>query len=405
MTSWSRRNQLLAAAVPVVLLLLAFLVFPRDGSRTVTAHFDRAVAVYPGTDLRVMGVQIGEVKSIVPDGNSVRVEMVYDEEYKLPADAKAAVVTPTLVADRYVQVFPAYGKGAVMPDGADIPLSRTQTPIELDRMFKALDDLSVTLGPKEGSLDGGALDNLLTAGTKALEGNGELGSKTIRNLSAAAETFARNRGPLFDNVRSLAEITDTLAANDSTVQDFLTHLTSVSGQLEGEREELGTVLASLARVLGIVKGFVHENREALGTNVELLTSLLERVDNQKDNLGLVVQKGSVALSNLAIAFESGTGTYGSRIQVPPTFGRLDQFLCQTIVNNTPTDSQDETQAAVCPLLETLLRPLLPATSGAASAKAPEPPAAPAGPEIPELVPPDLKDGLPSLFDLLGGGRR
>ena len=121
MTSWSRRTQLLAAAIPVALLLLAFLVFPGDGSRTVTAHFDRAVAVYPGTDLRVMGVQIGEVTAVVPDGNSVRVEMVYDEEYKLPADAKAAVVTPTLVADRYVQVFPAYGKGAVMPDGGGHP--------------------------------------------------------------------------------------------------------------------------------------------------------------------------------------------------------------------------------------------------------------------------------------------
>src|SRR5688572_33167200 len=131
MTSWSRRTQMSAAAVPGALLMLAFLVFPRGGDRTVSAHFDRAVAVYPGTDLRVMGVQIGEVTAVVPDGNSVRVEMVYDEKYKLPADASAAVVTPTLVADRYVQVFPAYGKGAVMPDGADIPLSRTQTPIEL----------------------------------------------------------------------------------------------------------------------------------------------------------------------------------------------------------------------------------------------------------------------------------
>ena len=303
MTGWSRRTQIIAAAVPVALLLLGFLLFPGNGSRTVVAHFDRAVAVYPGTDLRVMGVQVGKVKAVVPDGNSVRVEMEYDAEYKLPADAKAAVVTPTLVADRYVQVFPAYGKGAVLPDNGDIPLSRTQTPVELDRMFKALDDLSVTLGPKAGSTSG-ALDNLLTAGSKALEGNGELGSKTIRNLSQAAGVFAQNRGPLFDNVRSLASITDTLAANDTTVQAFLQDLTSVSGQLAGERDELRTVLASLARVLGTVKGFVHENRKVLGKDVELLTSLLERVDNQKDSLGLVVQKGSVAMSNLAIAFES-----------------------------------------------------------------------------------------------------
>ena len=387
---------MVVAAGVVALLALALLIFPGDGSRTVTAHFDRAVAVYPGTDLRVMGVQIGEVNSVVPDGNSVRVEMTYDGKYKLPADAKAAVVTPTLVADRYVQVFPAYGEGAALPDGGDIPLGRTQTPIELDRMFKALDDLSTTLGPKDGAA-GGALDTLLTAGAKALEGNGELGSKTIRNLSEAADTFARNRGPLFDNVRALAELTDTLAANDTTVQTFLKSLTSVSGQLEGEREELRRMLAALARVLGTVKGFVHDNRKTLGKDVELLTSLLERVDNQKDNLGLVIQKGSLALSNLAIAFESGTGTYGSRVQAGPGIQfRLDQFLCQTLVNDGVPES-------VCGILGKLLQPLLPATKDDPN---PTPPlAAEPGAAAAEPVPNSLKSGLPTLFSLLGGDRR
>ena len=398
MTNVSLRLQIAVSAGVVALLALALLIFPGDGSRTVTAHFDRAVAVYPGTDLRVMGVQIGEVTAVVPDGSSVRVEMTYDPEYKLPADAKAAVVTPTLVADRYVQVFPAYDKGAALPDDADIPLERTQTPIELDRMYKALSDLSVTLGPEAGSTSGGALDSLLSAGAEALDGNGELGSETIRNLSAAADTFARNRGPLFDNVRSLAEITDTLAANDTAVRSFLRRLTSVSGQLEGEREELRTVLASLARVLGTVKGFVHENRKVLGEDVRLLTSLLERVDREKDAVGIAVQEGSLALGNLAVAFESTTGTYGSRVQVQPGIQfRPDTFLCETLVNaGAPRE-------VICPILETLLAPLLPALSGeTASAKAPEQSAAPT---LPEVVPSDPQGELPDLFDLLGGDRR
>jgi phospholipid/cholesterol/gamma-HCH transport system substrate-binding protein len=402
MTSWSRRTQILAAAIPVALLLIAFVIFPGNGSRTVTAHFDRAIAVYPGTDLRVMGVRIGEVTDVVPDGNSVRVEMSYDAQYDLPADAKAAVVTPTLVADRYVQVFPAYAKGARLPDGGDIPLERTQTPIELDRMFRALDDLSVTLGPKAGSTRG-ALDDLLTAGAKALDGNGALGSETIRSLSSAAEVFAQNRGPLFDNVRSLAELTDTLAANDATVRKFVRDLTSVSGQLEGEREELRDVFEALAEVLGTVEDFIEENREVLGDDIRLLTSLLERVDRQKDALGIVVQEGSVALSNLALAFEPKTGTYGSRVQVAPTFSRLDQFFCQIITNSGPPGS-----AAVCPILTTLLAPLITPTAAdaAAGAAAPDPVAAPAEPAAPTL--PDLPGSnkrLPNLFDLLGGVRR
>ena len=151
------------------------------------------------------------------------------------------------------------------------------------------------------------------------------------------------------------------------------------------------MLASLARVLGIVKGFVRENREALGTDVELLTSLLERVDNQKDNLGLVIQKGSVAMSNLAIAFESGTGTYGSRVQVGPGDGpfNLDKFLC----------SNGSVLQPACPLLGPLLELLTPAPSGsAANAAAPEPTAAPTEPAAPSI--PDVK--VPSLLSLLGG---
>ncbi len=394
MMTWSRRTQLLLAAIPVGLLLLAFVIFPGEGSRTVTAHFDRAVGVYPGTHLRVMGVRVGEVTAVVPDGNSVRVEMTYDGDYKLPADAKAAVVTPTLVADRYVQVFPAYSKGAAMADDGDIPLSRTQVPIELDRMFKSLDDLAVTLGPQAGSTKG-ALDNLLTAGTKALDGNGELGSDTIRNLSKAAEVFADNRGPLFENVRSLAEITDTLATNDATVQEFLTELSGVSAQFAGERDELEAVLESLAKVLGSVKGFVSENRETLGKDIDMLGSLLQRVDNQKDAVGIVVQQGSLAMSNLALAFEPTTGTYGSRVQIAPGIQfRPDQFLCQTLINVGAPQ-------VVCDLISGLLTPILPATSGGV-------PTLPSGdavstPDIVQAPTPAAQGGLPDLLSLLGGG--
>jgi phospholipid/cholesterol/gamma-HCH transport system substrate-binding protein len=399
MTTWIKEHVMLAASAGVaVLLLVAFIIFPGDGSRTVTAHFDRAVAVYPGTQLRVMGVSVGEVTDVVPDGNSVRVEMTYDAQYKLPAGAKAAVITPTLIADRYVQVYPAYSSGPVMADGADIPLDRTNTPIELDRMYKALDDLSTTLGPKAGSTRG-ALDALLTAGAKALDGNGKLGSETLRNLSAAADTFARNRGPLFDNVRQLAAITQTLAANDTTVQQFMKSLTSVSGQLAGEKDEIQDVLAALADVLGSVKGFVHDNRADLRTNIDLLNSLLKRVDRQKDNLGLVVEKGSLALGNLALAYDPSTGSFGSRLQVAPgILFRPDQFLCQTLVNAGAPES-------VCNVISSLLGPLIPGVKDGGTGTLPSaaPGSGSTAPAAPPASPGQKSDGPRSLLSLLGGG--
>ena len=70
------------------------------------------MSLYKGSEVRVMGVNIGTVTAVVPEGDRVRVAMEYDDEYKLPADAKAAIVTPTLTADRFVQIAPAYTGGA-----------------------------------------------------------------------------------------------------------------------------------------------------------------------------------------------------------------------------------------------------------------------------------------------------
>jgi len=102
---------LLAAAVVVALVAAAFAFTVRGSTKTVTAYFSEAISVYKGTDVDVMGVRIGSVKAVVPDGDRVRVEIEYDGKYKLPADVKAAVITPTLVADRFVQLAPAYTGG------------------------------------------------------------------------------------------------------------------------------------------------------------------------------------------------------------------------------------------------------------------------------------------------------
>ncbi|HWL50042.1 MAG TPA: MlaD family protein, partial [Acidimicrobiia bacterium] len=72
----------LAVAAAVLLLTATFFTFRGgDETRTVTAHFPRAVSVYEGTDVRVLGVNVGRVTAVTPEGNSVRVEMKYDAKY------------------------------------------------------------------------------------------------------------------------------------------------------------------------------------------------------------------------------------------------------------------------------------------------------------------------------------
>jgi phospholipid/cholesterol/gamma-HCH transport system substrate-binding protein len=349
----------LAILAAVVLLAATFFVFQGgDKTRTVTAYFDRTVSLYKGSELRVMGVNIGTVTAVVPEGDRVRVAMEYDDEYKLPADAKAAIVTPTLTADRFVQIAPAYTGGQVMADKARIDLPETGTPVELDRIYQSLSDLTQALGPNGANKDG-SLNTLLTAGAKALRGNGKLGNQTLLNLSAAVQTFGDSSGPLFNSVENMSQLTDTLAANDRFVDGFMSDLTSVSSQLAADRGNLAKALAALARAVGTVRSFVHDNKDMVQKDVRALTRLLGVTARHKDDLNTLARIGALGLDNLTIAFDNKTKSIGSRIQACsgqdpcPAGANLGNMLCDIVYNSGKFEG---TEAQTCELLKTLVQP-------------------------------------------------
>jgi virulence factor Mce-like protein len=342
----------LAVAVAVVLLTATFfLARDEPETKTVTAHFSRAVSVYEGSQVRVLGVPIGEVTAVVPEGNSVRVEMEYAAEHKVPADAQAVIVTPTLVADRFVQLTPAWTGGAVMADGADIELPDTGTPVELDRIYSSLRDLSEALGPN-GVNEDGSLDTLLEAGAGALDGQGARGNRMIRDMAQAAGTFGRGSGELFATVEHLSELTRVLAENDAVVTAFLRDLSAASSQLSGERQELRAMLAALASAVAEVETFVRDHRGQLTENVDALGEIAGVLAAEKESLALALEKGPLGAGNLAIAFDNKTGSIGGRIAVGPNADDTDGFLC-AVVQQARIPSRD----LACEVFEALLERL------------------------------------------------
>lgn len=344
-------------ALLAVVLLIAVTVNLVDGpeeKRTVTAHFPRAVSVYEETDVRILGVNVGKVTAVIPAGNSVRVEMEYDASYSLPADAKAVIVTPTLVADRFVQLTPVYTGGDVMADGAEIPLQDTGVPVELDRIYGSLQALTRALGPNGVNADG-TLDHLLAAGEKALGGQGARGNQMIRDLAKAAKTFGDGAGPLFETVTYLAEFTRTLARNDTLVRAFMQDLTGVSALLAEESDELERAVAAVARAVGSVEGFVADNREALVTDVEKLTEVMRTIAAEKDNIKSAVEIAPVAMGNLHMGFDHVSGSQSSRIGIGGHTWDADGFICAVVQQHPamPADLKD----VACDVLERLIEPL------------------------------------------------
>lgn len=350
----------LVGGVLVLVLLAGLMTFIGGGqTRTVSAHFDRAVQLYPGSEVRILGVPVGEITAVVPEGSTVRVDMTYDDEYDVPADAQAVIVTPTLTADRFVQLTPAYSGGPELEDGATIEVEDTGTPVELDRIYRSLDDLTRALGPNGVNRDG-TLDNVLGAGAKFLDGQGARANDTIVALSRAAETFGDSSGELFATVRALDEFTGALAANDAAVGRFMQDLGIVSQQLAGEKQELSAALANLAAILDKVERFVRDNRTRLNQDLADLAQILKVLGDEKKTLETILDIGPSALGNLAVAFDPETDTIGSRLGFNGNVMDLDGQLC-TLVQAGQLPSADQ----ACEVFETLLEPVFARPAAAA----------------------------------------
>jgi phospholipid/cholesterol/gamma-HCH transport system substrate-binding protein len=268
-----RRALALFTALTVV-VALAVALWPHSESVRVTAYFPRTVGIYPGSDVRVLGVRIGVVKKITPQGDRVRVELEYDKGQKVPVDARAAIVNSSVVSDRYVQLLPVYRKGPVLRDGAVIPEARTAVPVELDRIFDSLHTTAEALGPKGANKDG-SLSRLLGVSADNLQGQGKNLHQSVDDLSQAVTTLSDGRGDLFGTVRNLQVFTAALAADDKSVRSFDTSLATVAKQLAGERKDLAAALQFLAVALGDVSGFVKANKKYLTSDVKGLSNLAD----------------------------------------------------------------------------------------------------------------------------------
>jgi phospholipid/cholesterol/gamma-HCH transport system substrate-binding protein len=367
----------IAGVIVLALIVVGIVVATSGGGKTyhVTAYFKRTVGLYTGNDVRILGVKVGHIDSITPDGNHVKVVMSYDADDKVPATADAVIITPSIVSDRYIQLTPAYTSGQTLADNAVLQTDRTRIPLELDQIFGNLNQLNVALGPK-GANKHGALSRLIKVGAANLRGNGGHFNRTIKEFSAAISTLAGSRGDLFATVSHLQSFTTTLANNDGGVRELNANLAKVGGQLAGERKDLGAALANLATALSAVNNFVSANRNSLTSDVHGLAKVTDVLSKEKEAITQFTDLAPLALSDLSLSYDPAAKTLDTKSDTAVPF------------------EQGGPSGAICQLLHTLtLDALIPAVEGCGSSSSSS-----------IVTPKQGHDHPSSLGDLLGVGR-
>lgn len=340
-------KKLILPLVVLALVATAAVVLFRDGERKyLTASFPRAVSVFEGSDVRILGVRVGKVEEVTPAGTEVEVTMWYDGEVDVPRDAKAVIVAPSVVGDRFVQLTPVYTGGPKLADGATLTTESTSTPLELDEIYQSLDDLTVALGPTGANREG-ALSELLRTTAENFGGQGERFNQTIHDLGEFTGTLDNNREELFGAAARLEGFISTLAENDQTVRRFNESMASVSEVLAGERTELAASLKNLATAMGQVSTFVEDNQASLRRNVVGLNKVARILVRQRKALEEVFRVAPVALTNLGHTYNPQSGTLDTRANFDELVNQIgtdpSTLLCGLV-------SQGDESGQVCDLI-------------------------------------------------------
>ncbi|MFE7722997.1 MCE family protein [Nocardia rhizosphaerihabitans] len=341
------------AGLLVVLAVISYGIVPRLNDKTIVAYFPAAVGLYPGDDVRILGVTVGVVDRIEPEGTRVAVHLTLDRRRQLPADAQAVVVSPTLVTARFVQLTPAYAGGPELPDGGSIPQERTAVPVEWDKIKEQLTRLAKRLGPQPG--EPGSLGAFVTDAADTMRGNGATFNQTLADLARATTTLSDGRTDLFAAVRNLSVLVDALAQSHAQIVTFGDRLATVSEVVATSETSLGDAITDLDAAVADLRAFVDDNRAGIGDTVDKLGGATQALVDRRRDLEQVLHAAPTVLANLENIYQPAQNSLTGALAMT-NFANPVQFICSAIAAAGEQGAEEAT--ALCihylgPLLKTL----------------------------------------------------
>ena len=237
------------------------------GTYTVNAIFPDAGGVFTNQEVTYRGLTVGRVgdMTVVPDG--VKIELIVEDDYKIPAqDTEARVMFKSAVGEQFVDILPTTNQPPYLEDNSTIPIEHTSIPVSTQSLLTTTESVLKGVPPE-------SLRSALTSLGEGLAGRGGDIALIIESLADLSETFAA-RAPEVEGIlkngttlgskflessddfklaiRELIEVADLLSDNRGTLKRLLENSNLASDELisliRNNRGNLNKVIIQLAEI-------------------------------------------------------------------------------------------------------------------------------------------------------------
>lgn len=282
----------LAAAV----IVLAIIFLSGGGGHKYTLIFQNAGQLVPDNQVLIGGSPAGTVESIgLTDNNLAEVKVEVDQELHEGTTAVIRATSLSGVANHYVSISPGPNSNPALADGAELGLSSTTTPVDIDQLFntfpppvrKGLSDFirgnaaiysgqgknannsykyfgtalnRVTAFTRELNADQNLLSRFIVSSAKltsAVAGRGEQLSSAVSNANTAFESIA-SQNEAFD--QTLRELPPVMRQSNTTFVNLraaLDDLEPLVNTAKPATKNLAPFLAELRPVFQKLVPFTH----------------------------------------------------------------------------------------------------------------------------------------------------
>lgn len=273
------------------------------GGSEYQAVFSTASMLEKGDDVRIAGVNVGEVREVEHhDRTQALVTFRIKDEIALSTGSRAEIRYLNLVGDRYLALEEGGDTGAQrLAPGDTIPIENTSPALDLTVLFNGFQPLFSALNPQQ-------VNELSINLVQVLQGEGGTVAGLVRKTASLTNTLADRDQLIGEVITNLGATLETVDQRHEELSDLIIELKGWMGDLARDRRTIGASLDNVSDLTVVVADLVRRSRPLVKADIAALRRLAGLL-NKEENSKIIVE----TLDRLpeSMTDQTRTGTMGS----------------------------------------------------------------------------------------------
>jgi phospholipid/cholesterol/gamma-HCH transport system substrate-binding protein len=249
-----------------------------QGLDSYEAVFDDATGLLENDEVRIAGVPVGRVESVVLERGQAVVRFSIREDITLPEETTLGVRWRGVIGLRYLYLYPQ-GDGAIEP-GYRFATERTFSPASIALAIERITPVVRALDPEVQNV-------FLEAMQEALVGQEEDVRNLIREAASLTQTLATRENEIARILQNAESLTQTLATADDDVRRWLGNFAEAAETVADRNDMLEAFLTDVANAQGELEHNLDTNHENIRGALAALDDILAVVSEQYEDLDSV----------------------------------------------------------------------------------------------------------------------